>query len=402
MPSSFTPNKVYELQATGENNGTWGIKADADFSIIDLNFGGRFNQSVAGNTNFTVSAGQAQNVRHVLTGVLTGNIQYIFPNTGGFYIVTNNTTGAFSLSVANAGGGSAIPLLQGTSGIFFINPDGPSAELIAGTASSGGGGTSLDYGGTAGGTANAPTIALPLTPTLGAGLRVSWTVASQNTGAATLNANATGVKNLTKYGATALVGGEMRAGMLAVAEYDGTQYQLLNPVLVQKLSVDVPAGSWRPRQSNGCIAATVLETTTNKVNRTVLGFINGSQTFAQCVIPLPKGYNGGTLSYRVTFESTVGSNAQVYGLQALFLRSGDTIDTAFGTAVNLTTTVGASTVEQISAESTPLTPGGTFAANCMLVLQLYRDGGAGGDSNTGQGNLWAVQLYYNTNTWDDA
>ena len=83
MPSTFTPNKSYELQATGENAGTWGIKLDAVESIIDLNLGGRFNANVAGAANVTVTTAQAQNVRHILTGLLTGNIQYIFPNGGG-------------------------------------------------------------------------------------------------------------------------------------------------------------------------------------------------------------------------------------------------------------------------------------------------------------------------------
>lgn len=95
-----------------------------------------------------------------------------------------------------------------------------------------GGGTNVYIGGTVTGTANAVVLASP-TPTgfsLTTGKRVIWVVATSNTAATTLNANATGVKNifkLTPGGSVALTGGEMIAGSIAEASYDGTQYQLI-------------------------------------------------------------------------------------------------------------------------------------------------------------------------------
>src|ERR1017187_3540126 len=105
MSSTYTPNKLYELMATGDHSGTWGTEVNTNvFSIMDLNEGGRVTVNCAGNSNITISNSQAQNVYHILTGVLTGSIQYILPTLGGYYFITNSTTGAFTITVIMASG----------------------------------------------------------------------------------------------------------------------------------------------------------------------------------------------------------------------------------------------------------------------------------------------------------
>lgn len=225
MPSTFSPNKNYELQATGENNGTWGIKADADFSMIDLNFGGRFNVSVAGSSNVVVNAAQAQNVRHVLTGLLTGNINYSLPNAGSFYIITNNTTGSFTVTVKNTGGGGGFGIPQGSTVICFVNPDTPDVTVVAGPQSASG---QQLWGGTSGGSANAQTVTLPAVPLGGAsGIQINFKAGFTSTAAATLNVNGTGAVALQMDG-LALSGGEIQAGSTISVIYDGASYQIVS------------------------------------------------------------------------------------------------------------------------------------------------------------------------------
>lgn len=138
MTSTFSPNKGLELMVTGEDDGTWGIKTDSNLSILDLSLGGRLNISVAGSSNVTLTAAQAQNLIHVLTGVLTGNIQYIFPNTGGVYVIDNDTTGAFNVTVAMAGGGATVVVPQGTVCTVVVNPDSTAGvDLVASNAAVG-------------------------------------------------------------------------------------------------------------------------------------------------------------------------------------------------------------------------------------------------------------------------
>lgn len=139
-----TPNKGYPLQATGANPGTWGVVINSDLiSVVDLNLGGRNNKSVAGSSNVTVSASEAQNLYHHLTGTLTGNIDYIFPATaGGDFIIYNNTSGAYSVTVKPSGGtGLVVP--QGATMRIFIDPDATAAVYAGSVFLVSGGG--LEY-----------------------------------------------------------------------------------------------------------------------------------------------------------------------------------------------------------------------------------------------------------------
>jgi hypothetical protein len=53
-----------------------------------------------------------------------------------------------------------------------------------------------------------------------------------NTGAATLNVNALGAKDIKKVDGSALTAGEITNGMIGQFSYDGTNLQLLNPVII--------------------------------------------------------------------------------------------------------------------------------------------------------------------------
>lgn len=83
----------------------------------------------------------------------------------------------------------------------------------------------------AGGTANALTVSLPYAPLIyGAGLRLKVKATATNTGAATINVNGLGVKNIFKVAAGAignLIAGDLINGVIYELNYDGTQFQLL-------------------------------------------------------------------------------------------------------------------------------------------------------------------------------
>lgn len=130
MASTTSPNVGLELQATGDNNGTWGTKLNADLSILDLRLGGRLNKNVAGAADITLTATEARNIYHNMTGVLTGNINYIFPSgSTGLYTFKNASTGAFLLTVKPSGGtGVAVP--QGQTISLFIDPDQTAAVVF--------------------------------------------------------------------------------------------------------------------------------------------------------------------------------------------------------------------------------------------------------------------------------
>ena len=83
MAETYTTNKLLELIGTGDLSGTWGSTLNTNvFTPIDLMLGGTASVNCAGNSNITLSGTQAQNKIQLLTGILTGNIEYIFPATG--------------------------------------------------------------------------------------------------------------------------------------------------------------------------------------------------------------------------------------------------------------------------------------------------------------------------------
>lgn len=106
------------------------------------------NLNVAGSSNVTETSAQAQNIIQQFTGILTGNIQVIVPNTVQLYYIFNNTTGPFTLTLITAAG-TGVAVTQGTHSILYC--DG--TNVVNAFTSSFGGGISLSAG-----TANAPNL----------------------------------------------------------------------------------------------------------------------------------------------------------------------------------------------------------------------------------------------------
>lgn len=141
MVSSYTPNKNLEKPGNGDYVDTWNVPVNGDMNIIDSAFGGIFGISLT-NTNVTLTQTQAQNVNINLTGLLSANVVVYFPaSVAGYWIVTNGTTGSFTVTLASAGGapGTTVAARQGFA--TFVWSDGTNVRfadddrtnLIAGT-----------------------------------------------------------------------------------------------------------------------------------------------------------------------------------------------------------------------------------------------------------------------------
>ena len=112
---AYTPNKGYSLPTVAGDLNQWGVFLNQGTSIMDNNMGGQAFVNVAGAADVTATAANAQNLVQSLTGVLTGDISYLLPNVGSFYIINNATTGAFTLTIkTTAGGSNGVIVPQGT------------------------------------------------------------------------------------------------------------------------------------------------------------------------------------------------------------------------------------------------------------------------------------------------
>ena len=128
--SSLTPNKSIEKPAYNEyaSNATgWSSYINADWDVIDKAFGGTTVMVPTGvSGTVTLSTAQYQSAIIVIgatisiAATLTANIIYSIPSgVGGVWSVFNNTTGAFTITFANAGGGATFAIPQGEKRIIY-------------------------------------------------------------------------------------------------------------------------------------------------------------------------------------------------------------------------------------------------------------------------------------------
>ena len=111
MASTYTPLGV-ELQATGENAGTWGTKTNTNLQLIEQIVGGFTQQSIAGSaqtTALSVSDGSTgATLAHRMiefTGSITGNQIVTIPiDVQTFYFLRNSTSGAYTVQFKYASG----------------------------------------------------------------------------------------------------------------------------------------------------------------------------------------------------------------------------------------------------------------------------------------------------------
>ena len=113
MASTFSDLGI-ELMATGENAGTWGTKTNTNLSIVEKAIAGYVEQAVTsgGTTALTITDGDTTEstsvARHAvikLTGTITGNSIVTVPDSiEKVYIVTNGTSGAYTVQFKTASG----------------------------------------------------------------------------------------------------------------------------------------------------------------------------------------------------------------------------------------------------------------------------------------------------------
>ena len=110
MASTYTTLGI-EKMATGENAGTWGTKTNTNLDIVNTAISGYVEQAVTsgGTLALTITDGAAtstaQNAVIKLTGTITGNSIVTVPDSiEKVYIVTNGTSGAYTVQFKTASG----------------------------------------------------------------------------------------------------------------------------------------------------------------------------------------------------------------------------------------------------------------------------------------------------------
>ena len=131
MPDAYTNNYNLLLQVQGGDSGVWGTGLNqGDFVVLDNILGATYSTSIT-SADVTLTTTQFQNAVFSVAGALTGNHNLILPYqtgtttvaVGGKFVVVNNGTGAFNLSVKTAAANA-------TSGVAVV-PQGFAAHLYS-------------------------------------------------------------------------------------------------------------------------------------------------------------------------------------------------------------------------------------------------------------------------------
>jgi hypothetical protein len=110
---NFTGNPTAPTQSAGDT--TTALATDA---FVRNAVAGMTNVALTSN-NVTLTAAQAGAMILNFTGALTANIIVTLPALTGSWVVRNNTSGAYTLTIASAGAGSSLVVAQGKSNAIW-------------------------------------------------------------------------------------------------------------------------------------------------------------------------------------------------------------------------------------------------------------------------------------------
>ena len=109
MTSTYSSSLKLELMTTGANASTWGNNTNTNLETVDAFNAGFLSKSVAGSANVTLTTNNADPTAESsnkvidLNGALTGNVHVFIPAVENNYVIYNNTSGSYSITVAATG-----------------------------------------------------------------------------------------------------------------------------------------------------------------------------------------------------------------------------------------------------------------------------------------------------------
>tara|TARA_S200002703_G_scaffold67000_1_gene58156 strand:- start:646 stop:1854 length:1209 start_codon:yes stop_codon:yes gene_type:complete len=402
MASTYTPLGV-ELQATGENAGTWGTKTNTNLQIFEQISGGFTQQALTDGGTVALapsdgSTGAVMSHRMIeFTGTITGTSTVTIPlDTQTFYFLRNSSSGAHNVVFKYAtGSGSSITFSgtqKGDKIVFATANDGTNPDI-----------KEIPFIGA---------VVDDTTPQLGGQLDVNG------------NAIGDGTLELLKFSETASAVNEVTVtnaatgnGPTLSSTGDDTNVDInVNPKgtgvlksgssavkIAGKETIWVPSVAMYPNTTNPAEAAQV-ELTAGQPELKVLDFDASTDEFAQFAVSFPKSWNEGTVTYQAYFTSA-GTNTGncIWTLAGVAVSDNDAIDAAFGTAVSVTKAhSGTANDLDVSSESSAITIAGTPAAGDEVFFQISRDANNGSDTLTGDARLLGIRFFFTTDAANDA
>ncbi len=401
MASTYSPLGI-ELQATGENSGTWGDKTNVNLQVFEQIAGGFTTQSIAGGAGTTTLAitdsGTGDTAAHRMiefTGSITGNRIVTIPlDIQTFYYLRNSTSGAYTVQFKYVSG-------SGSSVTFSATDKGD--KIIFATANDG---TNPDI-------KEIPTIGAVVddtTPQLGGQLDVNG------------NALGDGTLELLKFSETGSAVNEFTLANAATGNGptlsstgDDTNVDInINPKgtgvlksgtaavkVAGKESIWIPAVAMYANTTAGAEGGQVELSNGPEIK--TMDFDKDSDENAQFAVAFPKSWDEGTVTFQAFFTADSTNTGTVsWDLAGVAIADNDSCNTAFGTAVAPTAKAHSGTANDldVTAESGAVTIAGSPSTDEQVFFQVTRD--VSDDTLTADAKLLGIKLFFTTDAANDA
>lgn len=170
-------------------------------------------------------------------------------------------------------------------------------------------------------------------------------------------------------------------------------YQL--PVMAGSMEPH-PSPTYAPTPSSAAVGA-------NQTPLRSLDFDASNPQYCYWMIPMPKGWNEGTITYQVLWTAASGSGDVIWNLDAQAVTNGDSLDpAAYGAPVQVTDTMLGAGQLHTTAVSGDLTIGGAPAPEDVVVFRLNRNANLSGDTLAASARLVGIRLWYRRSWADDS
>ena len=409
MASTYTPLGI-ELQATGENAGTWGTKTNTNLQIFEQISGGFTQQSIAGSADTTAlpvsdgSTGAVLSHRMIeFTGTITGNQIVTIPlDVQTFYFLRNSTSGAYTVQFKYASGsGDSFTFAttdKGDAVVFATANDGTNPDILTlpnGNVTTAGTQTLTNK------TLTSPKIGTSILDTNGLQLAL-LTATSSAVNEITLANAATGNNpTISATGDDSNIGISFATKGTGVIKAEDGGGSVSAVKIAGKETMWIPAVAMYPNSTNGCadLAQTELS---NGPELKSLDFDKDSDEFAQFAVAFPKSWNEGTVTFQAFFTAnSTNTGTTAFVLQGVALADNGDLNTAFGTAVGPTAKAMSGTANDlaVTAESGAVTIAGSPSTDEYVFFQISRDVSA--DDLTADAKLLGIKLFFTTDAAND-
>lgn len=119
MADTYSANIKVVLQQPGGNNNSWGTILNTNLDTIDAKFGDTTSISTTGGTT-TLTETQEVVACISVTGALVANCVLVFSGRGGFWVISNGTTGNSTLT-CKVSGQTGVTIDQGSAALVYCN-----------------------------------------------------------------------------------------------------------------------------------------------------------------------------------------------------------------------------------------------------------------------------------------